>query len=137
MKQFFLLLIISVVLFSCKKSEKTCELNEANFVGSFKVTSLIHKSNTDPGTDYFITQWADCKKDDIMVIQSDHVITYQDAEIACLPGGGSHGSWTLTGNAVNIDGQAGTVIYFDCNSMAITFPQSTTDETLTLSLSRQ
>jgi hypothetical protein len=132
------LVISIIVLISCKKNnEKSCNLSESSFIGTFKTKSVIYKSNaSDPGYDMFLS-WDDCQKDDLMVIYSSHTILYQDAGTLCYPGGNATGTWTLSGNAVVVDGQAGTVTYFDCNNTVISYPQGTTNATITLSLVRQ
>ena len=131
-------ILISLVLFSCKKSsEKICELNESNFVGVFKVKSVIYKYYAgDPGTDDFLT-WDNCRKDDLRHIKADHTILHEDAGMLCFPGGNSTGAWALSGSTIVMNGQSGTVSFFDCNNTSIIFPQSVPNETITLSLLRQ
>ena len=128
--------LISLILFGCKK-EKTCELNESNFVGIFKVKSVIYKySASDPGTDYFLT-WDNCKKDDLRHFKENHTYLDEDAGVLCYPGGNSTSTWALSGNTIVTGGQSGTVISFDCKNTVILFPQSTPNETITVSYVRQ
>ena len=55
----------------------------------------------------------------------------------CFPGGNSTGAWALSGSTIVMNGQSGTVSFFDCNNTSIIFPQSVPNETITLSLVRQ
>lgn len=139
-KHSVIILFGCLFLFSCKKEEITgitCELNDTNFAGIFKVKSVIYKySATDPGTDYFLT-WNACKKDDLIHIQSNHQTVHEDAGIRCSPSGGGVGNWTLSGNTIVMDYQAGTVAYFDCKTTIVIYPQPTPNETITLTLERQ
>lgn len=139
-KQIVITLVSCLFLFSCKKGEaieNTCGLNDTNFAGTFKVKSVIYKySATDPGTDYFLT-WDACKKDDLLYIQSDHQTLHVDAGMRCSPSGGGIGNWTLSGNTIVMDYQAGTMTYFDCKTTIIVSPQPTPNETITTTLERQ
>lgn len=128
--------VISLGLVACKK-ERTCELNEANFTGVFKVKSVIYKySASDPGTDQFLN-WDNCKKDDLWHIEASHITFLEDAGILCSPGGNGYGTWSLSGNTIFMHGQSGTVTFFDCRNTEITFPQQVPNETITLTLVRQ
>ncbi len=130
-------LLFMVYLLGCKKSERTCELNDSNFSGSFKVKSVIYKySPTDPGTDDFLN-WPACRKDDINHFRSDHTVLIEDAGALCFPSGNGTSTWSLSGNTIVMGSQSGTVISFDCNNTVILFPQPVPNETVTLSLIRQ
>ncbi len=126
----------SIALFSCKKN-KTCELNESNFSGVFKRTSIINKqSASDPGIDY-VASWTGCQKDDLLYIKPDGKTVYVDAGVICLPSNDGIGAWSLSGNNIVMDGGAGTVSYFDCKHTTLVFPQPTPGATITVSLERQ
>lgn len=138
MKPRFVIPVLFFVVFSgCSKPEKICELNESNFVGVFKVKSVIYRySATDPGTDDFLN-WDNCRKDDLWHFKANNTKLQEDAGILCFPGGNSTGTWVLSGNTIVMGGQSGTVTTFDCKNTVILFPQPTPNETITLSLIRQ
>ncbi len=128
--------VISFAFLSCKK-DKTCDLNTGNFVGSYKVTSFKYKADAStPEIDEF-TFWDACEKDDLVIFNANNTITYSDAGLVCTPDGNGTGIWTLSGSAINIDGQVGTVSHFDCNGTTITIAGTTAGELTTVSLSRQ
>jgi hypothetical protein len=129
--------VISFALFSCKKSDKTCDLNSASFAGTFKVTAVKYKADAStPEVDEFATYDA-CEKDDLVIFNSNGTITFQDAGTVCTPPGDDTGTWNLSGSVLTINGTPGTVAYFDCNSTAITLTGISTGEYTTISLARQ
>ena len=129
-------IVVAFASVSCKK-DKTCDLNQGNFVGSYKVTSFKYKADaTTPEVDEFAT-WDACEKDDLVIFNSNNTITYQDAGVVCTPDGNGNGIWSLSGSNINVDGQAGTVSSFSCDNTTITLPGSTAGEVTTITLARQ
>ena len=129
--------MLSLVMFSCKKSDKTCDLNAANFAGSYKLSAVKYKADAStPEVDEFALYPA-CEKDDVTAFNTNGTYTTTDAGTVCTPPGGDNGLWSLSGNVLNLDGTAATVTYFDCNGMTITIAGTAAGELTTVSLSRQ
>lgn len=129
--------VLSFAMLSCKKSDKTCDLSQASFVGTYKVTSIKYKADaTTPEIDEFLLYDA-CEKDDLVIFNSNNTITFKDAGTVCTPPGDDTGIWSLSGSTINVDGQTGTVAYFDCTSTAITIAGTAVGESTTISLARQ
>ena len=129
--------LLSTMLFSCKKDDEKCELSQSAFVGSYKVTALKYKASTStPEIDEFAILPA-CEKDDVITFNSNGSTTYTDAGTVCVPDGNYTGTWNLTGSTIVSDGEIGTVTYFDCNGTTITFAGTSVGELTTVSLSRQ
>jgi len=129
--------LISFAFLSCKKDDKTCNLSQSSFVGTYKVTAFKYKANTAATeVDEFPT-WDACEKDDIVIFNANNTITFTDAGAVCVPDGNDTGVWALTGSTINIDGQAGTVSQFDCNSATLVLTGTAAGELTTISLARQ
>ena len=129
--------LLSTMLFSCKKDDEKCELSQSAFVGSYKVTALKYKASTStPEIDEFAILPA-CEKDDVITFNSNGSSTYTDAGTVCVPDGNDTGTWSLTGSTMVIDTQIATVTYFDCNGTTFTFAGTVAGELTTVSLARQ
>ena len=129
--------VISFALLSCKKSDKSCDLSTAAFAGTYKVTSVMYKADaTTPEIDEYAT-WSACEKDDRVTFNANGTSSFDDLGTVCVPDGSYTGTWSLTGNSITVDGAPGTVIYFDCNSAAISFIGTAVGEKSTVSLARQ
>ena len=131
------LFVLSVVLVSCKKDDKNCDLNSANFVGSYKVTAITYKANaTTPVVDEYATLPV-CEKDDVITFNANGTITYTDAGVVCSPSGSSTGVWALSGNTVTLDGTAYGVAAFSCSGTTITESGPAAGELYTVTLVKQ
>ena len=129
--------MLSLVMFSCKKSDKTCDLNAANLAGSYKISAVKYKADAStPEVDEFALYPA-CEKDDVTAFNTNGTYTVTDAGAVCMPAGNDNGVWSLSGNTINIDTEVGTVTYFDCKGMTITIAGTAAGELTTVSLSRQ
>ncbi len=129
--------LLSAVLTSCKKNDKNCDLNQANFTGAYKTTSVKYKANSSSSEiDIFALSDA-CEKDDVITFNANGSYIVQDAGIKCSPPGDDNGTWSLSGSAINIDGEIGTVTYFDCKNATITLAGSAQGELTTLTIVKQ
>ena len=129
--------LLSTMLFSCKKDDEKCELSQPAFVGSYKVTAIKYQANTaTPEIDDYASLPA-CEKDDVITFNSNGSTTYTDAGTVCVPDGNDTGTWSLTGSTMVIDTQIATVTYFDCNGTTFTFAGTVAGELTTVSLARQ
>ncbi|HPH85280.1 MAG TPA: lipocalin family protein [Ferruginibacter sp.] len=130
--------IMAFAFVSCKKdSDPVCELNQANLVGSYKITALKYKADaTTAEVDEFAT-WDACEKDDITVLNADNSVTFTDAGAVCTPNGSSTGIWAFASNVFTINGQSGTVSNFSCTGMTVILNGTTAGETTTITLVKQ
>lgn len=124
--QFFKSRILASVLFiaifaSCQKksSEDACSLNTASIAGAYKLTGMVYKqSSTAPGENYLILRDA-CEQDDLIIFEASGVFHYKDAGGICSPNGSGTSTWSLTGNTITIDGDAGIIEQFDCSQLVV------------------
>ncbi len=140
--RFTILLFIAALAFSsCKKKDKvnTCDLTEANFVGSYKVQSIKYKlTPTSPEVDGISIVLDPCEIDDITTFNVNHTFTYIDAGIQCSTPGDDNGSWSLSGSTLNFDGTLQTIDSFDCNGFVISQTDyNTPGDKVTVTLAKQ
>ncbi len=130
-------LFLSVLAISCKKDDKNCDLNAANFAGTYKITALTYKPNTaTPAVDAYAFFDA-CEKDDLIIFNANNTITYTDAGVVCVPNGNDTGTWSLTGTTAVVDGESATVASFDCKGMTLTIAGTDPGELTTVTLQKQ
>ena len=122
---------------SCKKDEKKCDLNAANFVGSYKTTAVTYKADaaTAP-VDEFATYPA-CEKDDLIIFNSNNTVTFSDAGVVCASPGNDTGVYILNGSQLNLDGEIYTITSFDCNGATLTSVGSAAGELSTITVVKQ
>ncbi len=121
-----LLFTIAVTIgISCKKDDDkktaTCATDVASISGSYKFTAYTYKETpTSPEQDWLPTVFPDpCEKDDVISFSTNGNYTITDAGIVCSPAGGDSGTWSLSGNSMNIDGDLTTVESFDCHTLVL------------------
>ena len=133
-KMILSLVVLSAVLVSCKKDDKNCDFNSANFVGSYRVTGLTYKADAaTPPVDEFALLPA-CEKDDVVIFNANNTSTYSDAGVACTPPGNDTGVWAISGNTVNVDGSVYTVSAFSCTGTTFTQAGPAAGELTTITL---
>lgn len=123
MKKIFLSTVILVTsVISCKKEDSkasTCTTNMTSIAGTYKTTAISYKaSNSAPEQDYYVIL-PTCEKDDIIKLNANGTVDYQDAGTACIPNGSYSGTWSLSGNSITIDGTPGTIQLFDCKKLVV------------------
>lgn len=121
MKKTSLLLSAFVVLYcSCKKDDSSnCKTDTASVAGSYKITSMKYKQTPSSAEIDFLAALDDCEKDDLAILNANGTFSVQDAGTACVPTTAYSSTWSLSGNTITIDGEAGTVESFDCNLLVI------------------
>ncbi|HEX5655396.1 MAG TPA: lipocalin family protein [Chitinophagaceae bacterium] len=123
MKKFFLIAAVSLLAFSsCNKDDDdTCDITVANIAGTYKLTGLTYKANSSAQEQDFLIFIDACERDDLHILNSNGSFTYQDAGTVCSPDGSyTGGTWTLTGNVIDIDGNySGTIQSFDCRNLVM------------------
>ena len=123
-------------LASCKKDEN-CDLNSSSLVGTYRATSITYKASAgSPEIDVYSGLDA-CEKDDLIIFNDNGSVIFQDAGQVCSPSGNDTGTWSLSGNTILLDGEAGTVSSFDCDTMVLTMTDASTGEISTVRLARQ
>ena len=144
MKKLAVLLILSLIIFSCKKDkdkdEKKCTTDVASISGSYKFTAYTYKATpSSPEEDYFPIIFSEvCERDDILTLNSNGNYTLTDAGVVCSPSGDDSGTWSLSGNTINVDGDPATVESFDCKTLVIVNTDiNVTGDKLKITLTRQ
>ncbi|MFI5186215.1 MAG: lipocalin family protein [Chitinophagales bacterium] len=119
MKKLPILLLVLVVIVSCKKN--SCTTSVASISGAYKFSAYTYKANASaPEQDYFNIILSDpCERDDIITLNSSGTYDYKDAGVVCAPSGDSNGTWSLSGASITIDGTIATIQSFDCKSLII------------------
>jgi len=142
MKKLSVLLILSLVIFSCKKDkdEKECTTDAASIAGSYKFTAYTYKASpSSPDEDWFNTIFTeDCEKDDILTFNSGGTYTITDAGLVCTPSGDDNGTWSLSGNSMTIDGDPTAIESFNCKTLVLSNSDiMVTGDKLKITLTRQ
>jgi len=139
MKKLSIVLLLSVLIFSCKKNkDKNCSTDMTSIAGSYKETASTYKASaTAPEEDLFALEDA-CEKDDIITLNENGNYTYTDAGMVCSPAGDGSGTWSVTGTGINLDGTLGTVVSYDCKTLVISIPDiQVTGDITKITLTRQ
>lgn len=124
MKKITTLAALFTLLFSsCKKAEivqePTCLLSISNILGTYKITSILYKSNPQTAEiDYFI-YYDECEKDNLLIFNSNNTYVISEGATACSPTTSESGNWNLNQNSITIDSELGTVTDFSCSGMKI------------------
>lgn len=131
-KLLFSAAIAALALTSCKKDkgDEAKAITKENIIGTYKLTALEIKAlgQTINGLD----QLEACQKDDLHILKSGDEYQYSDVGTKCDPDGSGTGSWILTGNIINIDGEySGTVSSLTSTQMVVT--ESATEGGITYS----
>ena len=130
------LVVLSTVLVSCKKTDKNCDLNANNLVGTYRLTAATYKANTATAAIDLFATLSPCEKDDLLILNSGGTYTYTDAGVVCSPSGNDTGLWSFSGSTLIIDGDAYSVPSFSCSGMTITQAGTTPGELTTLTLTK-
>jgi hypothetical protein len=135
-KLLFSCLAFTFFLVGCDKEDNdACPLSQDAIVGTYLVTAARFQP-VGGGSDIDILAAAPaCKKDDLVVLNDNGTVAFQDAGTVCSPNGTRTATWSLNGNTITIAGDAGTVSQFDCDKMVVTGSDVT--GTLTVTYTRQ
>jgi len=110
----------------------------ASIAGTYKQTANTYKASaTASEQDLYALEDA-CEKDDIITLNVNGNYTYTDAGMVCSSPGDATGTWSVSGSTINIDGQLGTVVSYDCKTLVIsTSDVVTTGDVEKITLTRQ
>jgi len=114
--------LFAIVLFSCsKKDDNNCATDVAHISGSYKITKVTYKPDAaSPESDYFNTLFTDaCERDNLYTFKSDGTYLLADVGIACDPIDSDDGTWSISGNTMQIDGEPIVVEKFDCKILVL------------------
>src|SRR5436190_8437858 len=124
MKNLPLLLLLLALTFSCKKNKdkNSCATDMTSIAGSYRVTAYTYKQSASAAEqDYYAIVFPDpCERDDIITLNVNGNYTYTDAGAVCSPAGDATGTWSVTGNSMNLDGDISTVQSYDCKTLVLT-----------------
>ena len=117
------LLLISALIFSCKKSDtkQSCSLDMTSLAGTYKITTYIYQASptTPPQdfTDIFLPN--PCERDDLVTLSAIGQYVYTDAGVVCSPPRDTTGTWSLTGATLILDGTVTMVKSFNCQTLVL------------------
>lgn len=114
---------LTIIFSSCKKAEvvpdSNCVLSASNILGTYKITSILYKSNPQtPEIDYFI-YYDECEKDNLLIFNSNNTYVISEGATACSPTTTESGNWNLNQSSITINSELGTVSDFSCSGMKI------------------
>ena len=124
MKKIYSISIVFAFLFSSCKNENippnaTCNLTQANVIGTYKITSILYKLNPQtPAIDYFM-YYDECEKDNLLIFNSNNTYIISEGATACSPTRTESGHWNLNQSLITINTELGTVTDFTCTGMKI------------------
>jgi hypothetical protein len=116
--------ITGMIFISCKKDKdktRACATDVASIAGSYKFAAYTYKQTpASAEEDYLNIIFPDaCERDDVISFNSNGNYTITDAGIVCSPSGGDSGTWSLSANAMNIDGDLTTIESFNCKTLVL------------------
>lgn len=115
---------LAFIFIGCKKDSKTCALTTENVAGTYKMThSYFKATGSNIEVDEFTGRDA-CERDDLFIFSANGNYTFQDAGVLCDGPYQETGAWSLNGNVISIDGEAGTVDAFSCSGMTVSYTES-------------
>src|SRR6476660_9412207 len=135
--------IIGMTFISCKKDKDkapACATDVASIAGSYKFAAYTYKETpTSPEEDYMNIILPDaCEMDDVLSFSTNGNYTITDAGTVCSPSGGDSGTWSLSGNSMNIDGDLATMESFDCKTLVLVYNDvNVTGDKLKITLDKQ
>ena len=119
MKKIIVVALAFTLFVSCDKDDDTCNQDMAGIAGSYRVTAVTYKQTSSSAeTDYYNFFFPDaCDRDDILTLNANGTYTLTDAGVVCSPSNTDTGTWSQTGNTIIVDGEAGTILSFNCDAL--------------------
>ena len=114
----------SVLLFSflsCDKKDDTpsCPFTVTSVTGTYSLTSLYYRDSPNGSDSQIIGSLAACKRDDLLVLNTNGLFEMQDVGVTCSGGGNIGGSWTISSNTISLESDTYTFLSFDCTKLSI------------------
>lgn len=132
------LLPVLLLLGACKKD--SCKTDAASLAGAYKVSAVKYKINSSlPEADYTDEFFSEpCEKDDVLTLNANGTYTVTDAGVVCSPAGGDSGSWSVSGNTINVLDEDYNISSFNCNDLVLTYSNFFTEgDLITITLRQQ
>lgn len=129
----------SLLIPSCSKKSDDPAYTKENLAGTYILISYKAGLNGMPEEDVTDTYFESCELDDQYTLHTDGSYDYVDAGTACDPNGSDSGTWTLSGNTINIDGIEGNISQFDGTNLVVkgSIQQSGVTYTFTVTFKKQ
>ena len=124
MKNSFLVLIISIIAFSCNKKNNggpSCSTNASSLSATWKVTAIKYKqTSSSTEQDYYPVIYSHaCEYDNVYVLNGNGNYTYEDRGAQCFPPDNSSGTWSVNGSTLTFDAASATIVDFNCSSFKL------------------
>ncbi|HVZ97751.1 MAG TPA: lipocalin family protein [Chitinophagaceae bacterium] len=112
--------VFALSVLSCKKEKnKDCAFNEANLSGNYKISGIKYKeTSTSPAADGSSFYDA-CELDDVITFNSNNTYSNTDAGTQCDPSNDYDGTWSITNNALIVDGDTISTSDFSCSGFSM------------------
>ncbi|MFM7709691.1 MAG: lipocalin family protein [Ferruginibacter sp.] len=139
MKKSLLLSLIIVTLFSaCQKesANTVCIFDASGITGTWKLTGLKIKPDANTAEVDLYATLDVCEKDDVLVFNTNGTYNYNDIGAVCTPSGSDAGTWSVSGNALTVDGEAWQKQSFSCSSLVLKLTDPTTGGYTLLTLTK-
>ncbi|HSQ44498.1 MAG TPA: lipocalin family protein [Ginsengibacter sp.] len=117
-----ILLLVTVHFIACKKDKQNnpyCVLNETNLAGTYKYGAVTYKASPTSSAVNASALLDSCSIDDVITLGANHMYTYTDAGMKCVPSGDGTGTWSLQGNIFNASSDSGPIENFTCTSFTV------------------
>ena len=115
-----LFVIITTSFFSCDKNEDdpppTCPQTVASIAATYKLTSLRFRPAGGTESD-IIGSLNACERDNLLILNANRTFAHQDAGVVCSPALNYAGDWDITGSAIRLETETGTIVSFDCTNL--------------------
>ena len=124
MKQLCLVSLVALILLSCKKDndkEPPCGMNVNSISGKYKFIAYTYKASPSSNeVDYFSTLFTDaCERDNEITFHNNGNWILNDAGTQCAPPISDNGTWSVSGNSMNVDGDPSLIASFDCKELVL------------------
>ena len=126
MKPVLLAAAFITVLFSCQKSSDDKvkpQPAQEDFVGKYKITKLLFKSNGNADYDLLSTLPV-CEQDDLVEFAAESLFKIEDAGVSCGQGVKDNTVWFTKGNKMYIDGVESEIVSFDKHTLVLSTPMT-------------
>lgn len=129
----FALATMLLLVTSCKKDKKdSSEVTVANLSGSYKISKITALVGSNPETDVTDVLLDACDKDDIIKLNSNMTLQWEDRGVQCSPPNTYSDTWSLPNNTtIVIEGEQGTIRKFDGTNLEVSIPYQGTGYIIT------